>query len=398
MTDIHEVASLMLLIASETIRSNQALSDVVREMSFTLSFFAKTSTFAALLTGQSRRIVLLTELDVREDTIHALKAAKDRVSFAVIVAADRASLRSSKQAELVDQLSNFDNIEWVGKDFTFDRLSGSARRCRRRMLRVSRQDVENALEHRQFVLRYQPKVERTAGTEWLTREAEALLRWNHPEHGLMGPLEFLPETEAFGLMGKLSEYVLHDATRQLVAWQESGIQLNSCINLASSQLGDPMLAENYAAIVKKAGLECARFTFEVIEQDLTNPDAPHVQMLKSLRKKGFRICLDDFRVASSSLSTFERMPFDEIKIHASALRHAQKDRIALAVLAAVTGLAHNLGMSVCAEGVEDRDTFEFLKTIECDKMQGFLISEAVIPSIIRRVYSAKDAAATEEVA
>jgi EAL domain-containing protein (putative c-di-GMP-specific phosphodiesterase class I) len=199
-------------------------------------------------------------------------------------------------------------------------------------------------------------------------------------------------------MGKLSEYVLRDAARQLLAWQDTGIHLNSCINLASSQLGDPMLAENYAAIVKKFGLKCSRFTFEVVEQDLADQDAPHVQMLRSLRKKGFRICLDDFRAASSSLGTFEKMPFDEIKIHASALHRAQKDRIALTVLAAVTGLAHNLGMSVCAEGVEDRETFEFLKTIECDKMQGFLISEAVIPSIIRRVYSAKDAGPDEEVA
>jgi EAL domain-containing protein (putative c-di-GMP-specific phosphodiesterase class I) len=135
----------------------------------------------------------------------------------------------------------------------------------------------------------------------------------------------------------------------------------------------------------------------VIEQDLADPDAPHVQMLRSLRDRGFRICLDDFRVVSSSLSTFEQMPFDEIKIHASALKRAQQDKVALTVLAAVTGLAHNLGMSVCAEGVEDAATFEFLKTIECDKMQGFLISEAVIPSIIRRVYSAKNAA-DEEVA
>jgi EAL domain-containing protein (putative c-di-GMP-specific phosphodiesterase class I) len=312
------------------------------------------------------------------------------VPFAIIVAADRASLRSSKQAELVDNLASFDNIEWVGKEFDFDHLCASARRCRRRMLRISRQEVEGALENREFVLRYQPKVERNSGSEWLTREAEALVRWHHPEHGLMGPLEFLPETEAFGLMGKLSEYVLREAARQLVAWRDRGIHLNSCINLASSQLGDPMLAENYAKIVNDAGVECASFTFEVIEQDLADPDAPHVQMLKALRKKGFRICLDDFRVASSSFSTFEQLPFDEIKIHASALRRAQKDKVALTVLAAVTGLAHNLGMSVCAEGVEDQATFEFLKTIECDKMQGFLISEAVIPSIIRRVYSAKD--------
>ncbi len=387
----------MLLIASETIRANRALNDVVREMSFTLSFFAKASTFAELMTGQSRRIVVLTESDVSSETVRSLRSAKDRMPFAIIVAADRASLRSSQQAELVDKLADFDNIEWVGKDFDFDHLSASARRCRRRMLRVSRQEVEGALENREFVLRYQPKVERNSGSEWLTREAEALVRWHHPEHGLMGPLEFLPEVEAFGFMGQLSEYVLREATRQLVGWRDRGFQLSSCINLASSQLGDPMLADNYAEIVREAGLECGSFTFEVIEQDLADPDAPHVQMLKSLREKGFRICLDDFRVAASSLSTFEQMPFDEIKIHASALRHAQEDRTALTVLAAVTGLAHNLGMSVCAEGVEDQETFEFLKTIECDKMQGFLISEAVIPSIIRRVYSAKSGA-EEEVA
>jgi len=390
-------ATSMLLITSETIRSNRALNDVVREMSFTLSFFASPATFGELMTGASRRIVVLTESDVSKETIRTLKAAKDRMAFAIIVAADRASLRSSQQAELVDKLASFDNIEWVGKDFDFDHLSASARRCRRRMLRVSRQEVENALENREFVLRYQPKVERNSGSEWLTREAEALVRWHNPEHGLMGPLEFLPEIEAFGLMGQLSEYVLREATRQLVAWRDRGIHLNSCINLASSQLGDPMLAENYAKIVGEANVECGKFTFEVIEQDLADPDAPHVQMLTALREKGFRICLDDFRVASSSLSTFEQMPFDEIKIHASALRRAQKDKISLTVLAAVTGLAHNLGISVCAEGVEDQETFEFLKTIECDKMQGFLISEAVIPSIIRRVYSAKESA-KEEVA
>lgn len=388
----------MLLIASETICANQALNDVVREMSFTLSVFAKPSTFVELMTGQSRRIVVLTEPDICSETVRSLKSAKDRMSFGVIVAADRASLRSSQQAELVDKLASFDNIEWVGKDFSFDHLSASARRCRRRMLRVSRQEVEDALENREFVLRYQPKVERNSGSEWLTREAEALVRWHHPEHGLMGPLEFLPEVEAFGFMGRLSEYVLRESTRQLVAWRDRGFHLSSCINLASSQLGDPMLADNCAEIVREAGLECGSFTFEVIEQDLADPDAPHVQMLTSLREKGFRICLDDFRVAASSLSTFEQMPFDEIKIHASALRRAQKDRTSLTVLAAVTGLAHNLGMSVCAEGVEDQETFEFLKTIECDKMQGFLISEAVIPSIIRRVYSAKDQSEDEEVA
>jgi len=379
----------MLLIASETARSNRALKDVIREMSFTPSFFASPGTFAELMLGQSRRIVLLTEDDVCAETVRSLKGAQERAPFGVIVAANRATLRGAREAELVDKLAAYDNIEWIGKDFDFDKLSASARRCRRRMLKVSRLELENAIGNGEIVLRYQPKVERHAGHEWLTREAEALIRWLHPEHGLIGPLEFLPEAEAFDLMRPLSEFVLRETARQQVAWRDQGIQLNSCINLASSQLNLPDLAGNYRDIVREAGLEPANFTFEVIEQDLSDPSAPHLATLKSLRNHGFRICLDDFRVAASSLSAFEHLPFDEIKIHASALRRAQKDPVSMTVLAAVTGLAHNLGMSVCAEGVEDQATFEFLKTIECDKMQGFLISEAVLPNIIRRVYSAR---------
>ena len=381
----------MLLIASESIRRNRALNDVVRDMSLTPGFFASPGTFSELMLGQSRRIVILTEDEVCSEVVRALRGAKGRAPFGIVVAADRATLRNGTRAELVDRLAGYDNIEWIGKNFDFDKLRASAQRCRRRMLRLSRTELEQALEHREIVLRYQPKVERNAGSEWLTREAEALIRWHHPDHGLMGPLEFLPEAEAFGMMGALSEFVLKEAARQQVTWRDQGIQLSSCINLASSQLNEASLAGRYRDIVREAGLEPGNFTFEVIEQDLADPAAPHLTTIKSLRNHGFRICLDDFRVAASSLSTFEQLPFDEIKIHASALRKAQKSRTSMSVLAAVTGLAHNLGMSVCAAGVEDQATFEFLRTIECDKMQGFLISEAVIPSIIRRVYSARSA-------
>jgi len=214
----------------------------------------------------------------------------------------------------------------------------------------------------------------------------------------MGPLEFLPEVEAFGLMGKLSEYVLRETTKQLLAWREREIPLNCCINLPSSLLGDPMLAAVYAKIAHDAGIDCASITFEINEPEQADPDASHVQMLKALRKKGFQICLDNFRITSSSLDTFRRLPFDEIKIHAWALRRAQHDRASMAILGAVTGLARKLGIPLCAEGVEDRETFDFLKTIGCDKMQGFLVSEAVAPSTIRLTYSAKDRASADEVA
>ena len=147
----------MLLIASETLRSNRIINDIVREMSFTPSFFANPATFAELMVGQSRRIVLLTESDVTAEAVRTLKGAKNRAPFGIIVAADRASLRTSQRAELVDRLASYDNTEWIGKDFDFDKLSASARRCRRRMLKVSRQELERAIENREIVLRYQPR-------------------------------------------------------------------------------------------------------------------------------------------------------------------------------------------------------------------------------------------------
>ncbi|MDX1508647.1 MAG: EAL domain-containing protein [Woeseiaceae bacterium] len=382
----------MLLITSKALKDSRALTDVVREMSFSMSLFSRPEKLAELLATPARRIVLLAEDDLTEAVVRCLEAVREATPMGVIVAADRVSLKSSDKAASLDAILELPNVEWIGAGFTFERLASSARYCRRRMLRLGRKDLEKAFENFEFDVRYQPKVERNAGSEWLTKEAEALVRWRHPELGLVGPLEFLPEVEAYGLMGRLTEFVIRKAAAQVANWRNQGMILNCCINLASSLLNERDLGARYSQIVREFGVECGSFTFEVVEQDLANRDAPHLQTLNGLRDKGFRLCLDNFRVAAASLGTFEQLPFDEIKIHASAIRRAQNDPVKQTVLAAVTGLAHNLGMTVCAEGVEDQDTFEFLKTIECDKMQGFLISEAVLPHIIRRVYSAKPVA------
>ena len=278
-------------------------------------------------------------------------------------------------------------VRWVAPGYDITTLIDAARTCRRDMLRLSKDELERALEKTEFLIQYQPKVERSSGNDWLTREAEALLRWKHPQHGILGPLEFLPELEAFDLIGPVSEFVLRETAQQLLNWEERDLELNACINLAPSLLGDESLVDNYAAIVSEFGLDCTRFTFEIAEHDVRTSDAPHLRVLQALRDRGFRVSLDDYGVAAASLSAFERLPFDEIKIHATALKRAKASPVAKQVLAAVTGLAHNLGISVCAEGVEDETTYEFLKTIQCDKMQGFVISEAVMPDIVRRCYN-----------
>jgi len=376
----------MLLITSESSKRAQAVKDIVRELSLTLTVFASTGTLAELMGGSSRRIVLLAEADVSEGVVAALRDAESNAEFGVIVAADRRSLKDSARVATLEQLAKLDNLEWVDPGFDFDALSSAARSCRRRMLRLSREDLDEAIRERQFLVKYQPKVERSSSRQWLTREAEALIRWRHAGHGLVGPLEFLPEIEEFGLMGRLTDLVLHEVAAQLVRWKNKGLDFRACINLASSQLNDSKTPDRFAALVGKYGLDSSSFTLEVAEQDLSDSDAPHLQTLRALREKGFRLCLADFRVAAASLGALDQLPFDEIKIHASVLKRAQNDRVRMKVLAAIIGLAHNLGMAVCAEGIEDSRTFEFVKTIDCDKMQGFLISEAVLPKLLRRVY------------
>lgn len=380
----------MLLIAHQSLRDNRALLEVARELGLSASWFDSHSALAELLQGHMRRILVLGEAELTPAVVKRVCSEQEKGLFGVILAGDSKALRSSTKAEFVEKLVDKANLNWVPTEFTFDQLSTAARSCRRRMLRLSREDLENALEKNEFMLRFQPKVQRGSDTAWETCEAEALLRWRHPEHGPVGPLEFLPEVEAFDLTAAVAEYVLRDAAGQLVKWRNQGLQLRVCVNLASSLLGDTGLADQYEAIVTKFGLKPANFSFEVDEQDLTDPESTHLQTIAALRAKGFRLCLDDFRVAAASLGTFDQLPFDEIKIRASALQRAQNDEVTQKVLAAITGLAHNLGMSVCAAGVEDMATFEFLKTIQCDKMQGFLISEAVLPKLMRRVYGPGD--------
>jgi len=388
----------MLLIASEALRGAKSIRDVARDLSLSLSHFDSPKAFSVMMKGPMRRIVMLGKDDLSMDMLRRLQAQIGRSPFGLIIAADRAAVSQASDREFNDTLLEFTNFEWLGGNFDAFKLGDAVKRCRRRMLQFTRAEIDKAFNNFEFVVRYQPKVERGSGTEWQTREAEALVRWLHPERGLLGPLEFLPEVEAFDMMPRLTEFVIRKTATQIGKWREQDLGLDVCVNLASSQLSRTGLAADYAAMVQEHGAECGSFTFEVVEQDVVDPDAPHLQTIKRLREKGFRLCLDNFKVAARSLGMLEQLPFDEIKVHASALKRAQDDEVARHVLAAVTGLAHNLGMSVCAEGVEDQETFEFLKTIRCDKLQGFLISEAVLPHIVRKAYSATAADNNEEVA
>ncbi|MFK8052393.1 MAG: EAL domain-containing protein [Woeseiaceae bacterium] len=266
------------------------------------------------------------------------------------------------------------------------------------MSEITAADIERAIADDQFLVQYQPKLERRDGaSDWVTTEAEALIRWLHPTRGRVPPLSFLPQAVKSGLMPKIGEFVLRKTLNQLKTWRKSGLELNGCVNLDSSLLDDPLLADHYKGIVAEYGMTCDSITFEVAQSLIAGTEGRFSDAINELRACGFRMSLDDFGAAREALSSFGQLDFDEIKIHASLLDQARENQATRHALAAVTGMAHALGVAVCAEGVEDQQTFEFLKEIRCDKMQGFFISEAVMPEIIQRCYPAVDAANAIEV-
>ena len=234
----------MLTVVSESLSKSGALIEVARRLSLTLSYFRNVEGLDRLLEGSSRRFVILGEDDVSNEAVDALVRGKRNTEFGLAVCADADALRKSNRSRASKTLAAYPNVVWVDPGFDADMLDSALRKCRRRLLKLGKGELEKALVNREFFLQYQTKVERTDGIEWETREVEALIRWRHPEVGYLGPLEFLPEAEAFELIGPISEFVLFEAAAQLRRWENQGLSLNVCINLASSQLNNAVLAHN----------------------------------------------------------------------------------------------------------------------------------------------------------
>ena len=142
----------MLMVVSESFGKTQTLIDVARELSLNLSYFADTDRLDSLMDGQSRRLVLLTEEDLSNEVITSLDMVEDRAKFGLIICADREALRSSTRAEFLDRFADFENVEWLSVEHDIDSLSAAARKCRRRMLRLAKGELEEAIIRRQFFL------------------------------------------------------------------------------------------------------------------------------------------------------------------------------------------------------------------------------------------------------
>ncbi len=234
-------------------------------------------------------------------------------------------------------------------------------------------DLRAALEERQFELHYQPKICTADGS---TCGVEALVRWRHPEKGLIPPLKFIPIAEESGLIEALGEWVLDEACRQQAVWRDMGIgNARVAVNLSALQLRSPLLVEKVRAIMEKHAITDDALELEVTESAaMENPERA-IGQLNALRKLGVTLSIDDFGTGYSSLAYLKLLPIQTLKLDRAFVRDIESDENDAAISAATLALAHTLGIKVVAEGVETEGQRAFLATHQCDYLQGFLFSK-----------------------
>ncbi|MBD2614731.1 MAG: EAL domain-containing protein [Nostoc sp. GBBB01] len=227
-----------------------------------------------------------------------------------------------------------------------------------------------ALERKEFSLYYQPRVSIATGE---ITGMEALLRWQHPDMGLVAPSVFIPLAEQSGLIVPIGEWVLRTACRQNKAWQDAGLPpLMMAVNLSLKQFWQPQLVETVAKILQQTGLEPHFLELEITETTAIEDLEFTRTVLQDLQQMGVHLSIDDFGTGHSSLSRLQLLPLHNLKIDKSFVQDLTHDVKVAHIIKAIVSLGRNLGLRLTAEGVENEEELEFLRSIHCEDVQGFL--------------------------
>ncbi|MBI3044035.1 MAG: EAL domain-containing protein [Betaproteobacteria bacterium] len=236
-------------------------------------------------------------------------------------------------------------------------------------------DLRRALERDEFVLYYQPRVDFASGR---ICGAEALIRWNHPQQGLMPPSRFIPLAEETGLVTPIGEWALRSACAQTRAWEQAGLApITMAVNISARQFRQEGLASRIGVLLRETGLESRHLELELTESAVMHDAQEVIAILHELKAMGVKIAIDDFGTGYSSLSHLKRFPIDYLKIDQSFVRGVPRDADDAAIIMAIIAMARSLGLKLIAEGVETDEQRQFLYLAGCEECQGYFFSRPV---------------------
>lgn len=237
------------------------------------------------------------------------------------------------------------------------------------------QSLQRVIDEKEFVLYYQPVVHTQTGS---IIGAEALVRWQHPELGLLSPDKFVALAPESGSIVKIGKWVIHEACRQAKFWQDSGHGPRFiAVNISAIELDQLQLINHVAEALQATGLDPARLGLEISESVLMQDIEGSIKIVNELKRMGIHIVMDNFGTGYSSLNHLRRLPIDTIKISQALVQGIASQSDTSTIIAAIITLARNMGLQICAEGVQSQIQLDFLHKVNCHHVQGFLFSPPV---------------------
>jgi len=239
-------------------------------------------------------------------------------------------------------------------------------------LKLTANELQTAIHNNQLVLHYQPQIDIKSGS---LAGVEALVRWQHPEHGLISPGLFIPLAENNNLIGDLTAQVIKLTVEQTSDWKKKKLMLQVSVNISAENITSLTLPEQLSDMLKNHKLDASMLTLEVTESALMSELVTSLDILTRLRMKGIELSIDDFGTGYSSLSQLYQAPFTDLKIDQSFVMHMHNDEDAKGIVKICIMLGHELNMHVVAEGVENKETLALLDEMGCDIAQGYYIAK-----------------------
>ena len=365
-----------LLIVDEDDTVVDFVGNVAKKIGYTVASASSGAGFVQLLESFQPSLVMM-ELHLADtDGVELLRSLAARGCTANVVLAGSADERVLAAAHELGFNHGLAMCGTLEKPIAAANLKTKLVAMLHESSKLDADDLRRGIAANEFVPYYQPKVS-LVQSGWVVDGVEALARWQHPKLGLVMPNEFIPLAEQTGLIADLTNTMLNAALEQLRSWQEQGLRLTCAVNLPPSLVTDLRFPDRVAALLAENGVDGSQLVLEITETaTIQNPTAT-MAILTRLRVKRVGLSLDDFGTGYSSLTQLYQMPFNEMKIDKSLVMNVPHSREANTMVGSLIELGHNLGLKICAEGVENRAALDMLAIMGCDRCQGYFISRAI---------------------
>lgn len=342
-------------------------------------------TFRQLLREWHPAIVAVDLIMPGKDGIELLREIKSDHFDGIILLISGVDQRTLNSARLLADSLGLAVAETITKPIRAPELRQLLETLREDQDEVSSERLQHAAENNEFVLHYQPVYHAESGHMC---GVEALVRWAHPNGAIIYPDDFIPLAERTKCIGVITEWVVDQAIKDLVAWQGAGLKLGLSVNISATNLDDLGLPDKIGRLADESGISADAITIELTETAATGDSTAVLDVLTRFRVKGFALSIDDFGTGYSSLVQLQRLPFSALKIDKSFVMGMEKPEDERSVIANTTILmGRGLGLTVTAEGVETELALSILKEFGCDRVQGFHLSRPVpadqIPALAR---------------